>query len=121
MKKQILQNIPISSRTPVIFNSGRLEIGLKADIDRDTVWATQAQISEIFGVERSVITKHIRNIFKDKELEQFSVCAKFAHTADDGKVYEVLFYNLDVILSVGYRVNSKQATSDSRNLFSFTT
>ena len=56
-----------------------------------------------------MITKHIRNIIKDRELDERSVCAKFAHTANDGKVYQVQFYNLDVILSVGYRANSARA------------
>jgi len=74
------------------------------------VWATQAQIAEVFGVERSVITKHINNIIKDKELERKAVCAIFAHTANDGKTYKVEHYNLDMIISVGYRVNSKTAT-----------
>jgi len=87
--------------------SGALE--LRGDLEKETVWATQAQIAEVFQTERSVITKHIRNILNDKELEADSVCAKFAHTADDGKTYEVQFYNLDVILSVGYRTNSAKA------------
>ncbi len=87
--------------------SGALE--LREDMQNETVWATQAQIAEVFQVERSVVTKHIRNILKDKELNADSVCAKFAHTADDGKTYEVQFYNMDVILSVGYRTNSKRA------------
>ncbi|WP_254050310.1 virulence RhuM family protein [Myroides sp. N17-2] len=67
-------------------------------------------MSEIFGVDRSVITKHIANVFKDGELEENSVCAKIAHTASDGKNYKTNFYNLDMILSVGYRVNSVQVT-----------
>ncbi len=71
--------------------------------------ATQANIAEIFDIERSVVTKHIRNILKDKELDADAVCAKFAHTAEDGKVYNVQLYNLDVILAVGYRTNSSKA------------
>jgi len=81
-------------------------IELRADSDRETVWATQAQIAEIFDIERSVITKHVRNIIKDGELDENSVCAFFAHTAADGKTYNVNMYNLDVILAVGYRTNS---------------
>ncbi len=88
--------------------SGALE--LRGDVEKETVWATQAQISEMFQTERSVITKHIKNIIKEGELVENSVCAKFAHTAEDGKTYEVQFYNLDMVLSVGYRVNSKRAT-----------
>ena len=87
--------------------SGALE--LRKDIKNETMWATQAQISDLFQTERSVVTKHIRNILKDKELDADSVCANFAHTADDGKVYQVQFYNLDVILAVGYRTSSKRA------------
>jgi prophage maintenance system killer protein/anti-anti-sigma regulatory factor len=88
--------------------SGALE--LRGDLEKETVWATQAQIAEMFQTERSVITKHIKNTIKEGELIENSVCAKFAHTAGDGKTYEVQFYNLDMILSVGYRVNSKRAT-----------
>ena len=65
--------------------NGRVE--LRADIEKDTLWATQEQISKLFQADRSVVTKHINNIFKDKELNRNSVCAKFAHTAEDGKQY----------------------------------
>lgn len=88
--------------------SGAIE--LRADIAHETVWATQAQISDLFQTDRSVVTKHIRNILKDEELDENSVCANFAHTATDGKTYHVKYYNLDVILAVGYRVNSSRAT-----------
>jgi len=64
-------------------------------------------MAELFDIDRSVITKHLKNIFESKELEENSVSAKIAHTAFDGKKYNVKFYNLDVIISVGYRVNSK--------------
>ncbi len=84
--------------------------GLEVQLREDTVWLTQKQISELFNTERSVITKHIRNIFRTNELNKDSVCANFAHTAEDGKVYQTQFYNLDLIISVGYRVNSKQGT-----------
>ncbi len=70
----------------------------------------QARIAELFEVDRSVVTKHINNIFKDNELAEESVCAKFAHTAKDGKSYQTKFYNLDLIIAVGYRINSKKAT-----------
>lgn len=65
---------------------------------------------ELFGRERSVITKHPRNIFQEGELDERAVRANFAHTAQDGKTYQVQHYNLDVILSVGYRVKSHRAT-----------
>ncbi len=93
----------------VIFKSAKGQVKLRGDFHHETLWATQAEISEIFGVERSVVTKHINNVFKDGELEENSVCAKFAHTANDGKTYQVQSYNLDIILSVGYRTNSAKA------------
>lgn len=83
---------------------------LDVQLDRETVWLTQDQMAELFGRERSVITKHLRNVFREGELDETAVRAKFAQTADDGKTYQVQFYNLDAILSVGYRVNSKRGT-----------
>lgn len=103
MKKRKVAN------TVVIYQAKNGAIELKGDFSRETVWATQGQIAEVFQIERSVVTKHIRNILKDKELHTASVCAKFAHTAEDGKTYQVQFYNLDVILAVGYRANSARA------------
>ncbi|WP_439259398.1 RhuM family protein [Lonepinella sp. BR2930] len=82
--------------------------------EQDTVWLSQAQMVQLFGRERSVITKHIRNIFKDNELEESSVCANYAHTANDGKVYQTQYYNLDVIISVGYRIKSQQGVAFRR-------
>jgi len=87
-------------------DNGTVEVRL----ERDTVWLRQEQMAQLFGRERSVITKHLRNIFTEKELDTDSVCAKFAHTAADGKTYLVEHYNLDVIISVGYRVKSVQGT-----------
>jgi prophage maintenance system killer protein len=79
-------------------------------LEKDTIWLTQKQIAELFGTQRPAITKHLSNIFKTKELEEDSVCSILEHTADDGKNYQTKHYNLDVVLSVGYRVNSKNAT-----------
>ncbi len=79
-------------------------------LDRETVWLTQKQLSSLFKTERSVITKHINNIFRTEELDKNAVCAKFAHTAGDGKTYQTNFYNLDVIIGVGYRVNARRGT-----------
>ncbi len=76
----------------------------------ETIWLSQAQMQQLFGRERSVITKHVNNVFKEGELDKDRVCAKFAHTAADGKEYKVDHYNLDVIISVGYRVKSQQGT-----------
>lgn len=76
----------------------------------ETVWLTREQMAELFQRDRSVIGKHIKNIFDEGELRKESVWAKFAHTAEDGKVYQVDYYNLDVIISVGYRVKSLRGT-----------
>ncbi len=87
-------------------DNGSVEVRLRGE----TVWLRQEQMTQLFGRERSVITKHIKNVFAEGELEASSVCAKFAHTAADGKSYQVEHYNLDVIISVGYRVKSVQGT-----------
>lgn len=86
------------------------------NVEGETIWATQAQIAQLFGVDRTVISRHIRNVFNTGELEESVVCAKNAHTTQHGamagktQVREVKVYNLDMIISVGYRVNSKRAT-----------
>ncbi len=86
------------------------EVVFDVDIEKETIWATQEQISKLFDIDRTVIGRHLRNIFRDGELEEERVCAKNAHTATDGKTYLTKFYNLDAIISVGYRVNSRKAT-----------
>ena len=78
--------------------------------DDDTVWLSIDQMAELFQRDKSVIGKHVRNIFKEGELIKEAVWAKFAYTASDGKIYQVDYYNLDVIISVGYRVKSKRGT-----------
>ena len=83
---------------------------IETTFDGDTVWLSIDQMAELFQRDRSVIGKHVRNIFKEGELQKESVWAKFAYTATDGKVYNVDYYNLDVIISVGYRVKSKRGT-----------
>jgi len=86
------------------------EIQLDVSIKDDSVWLAQDEIAQLFSVDRTVITKHLRNIFNENELDSSSVCAKFARTATDGKTYQVQLYNLDAIISVGYRTNSVRAT-----------
>lgn len=76
----------------------------------ENVWLTQEKIAELFAVKRPAVTKHLINIFKTNELNENSVSSILEHTANDGKKYKTKFYNLDVIISVGYRVNSNQAT-----------
>jgi prophage maintenance system killer protein/predicted transcriptional regulator len=88
--------------------SGALE--LRGDFTKETIWATLDQIASVFGRDKSVISRHLKNIFTEGELARRAVVAKNATTAADGKVYQVEYYNLDVIISVGYRVNSKTAT-----------
>jgi len=83
---------------------------IETTFDNDTVWLSIDQMAELFQRDRSVIGKHIRNIFREGELEKSSVWAKFAYTASDGKDYQVDYYNLDVIISVGYRVKSLRGT-----------
>lgn len=82
---------------------------LEVRVEGETVWLTQEQIAALFGVKRPAITKHIRNIYAIQELEEHSVCSILERTASDGKSYMTQFYNLDMILSVGYRVNSRNA------------
>jgi len=83
---------------------------IETRLEDETVWLTQAQLAELFQKNRVTITEHIRNIFKEGELPENSVCRNFRHTAADGKEYNTTFYNLDVIISVGYRVKSHQGT-----------
>ena len=83
-------------------------------IEDETVWLTQQQIADLFGVRQPAISKHLKNIFKDGELDENSVYSILEYTATDGKKYATKFYNLDAILSVGYRVNSINATTFRR-------
>ena len=86
------------------------EIKLEVRLENETVWLSIEEMSQLFGRDISVIGKHIRNVFKEGELLKESVWAKFAYTASDGKTYQVDYYNLDVIISVGYRVKSHRGT-----------
>jgi len=86
------------------------KISLDVRLEKESLWLTQNQVSLLFDTERSVVTKHLKNIFNSGELDKDSVCAFFAHTAEDGKTYKTQYYNLDAILSVGYRVNSGRGT-----------
>jgi len=100
------------------FNKGEIIIyqpksgGPRFDValEKETVWLTQDQMAALFHKGRSTITEHINNVFKEKELKEKSVCRFSRRTGTDGKEYQVKFYNLDVIISVGYRVKSKQGT-----------
>ena len=84
---------------------------LDVRLENETIWLTQAQIAKLFGTKRPAISKHLNNIYKSGELEDISTCSILEHMGNDAKqMYQTKFYNLDVILSVGYRVNSKNAT-----------
>ena len=85
-------------------------VRLDVRLENETVWLTQEQMSMLFGRDQSVIARHINHIFSEGELDKNSVYAKNAYTANDGKTYQVAFYNLDVVISVGYRVKSVQGT-----------
>ena len=94
----------------VTYKPDRESIQLEVRIEKETVWLTQAQIAELFGTKRQAITRHLKNIFSVKELDEKSVVKEYLTTAKDGKEYPTQFYNLDAIISVGYRVNSVNAT-----------
>ena len=100
-----------------IYRSLDGSIQLNVKLENDTVWLTQSQMAELFGVDRTSIVRHIRNIYKSEELDQNSTCAKNAQVRTEGHrsiLREIPYYNLDMIISVGYRVNSKNATSFRR-------
>lgn len=94
----------------VIYQTEDGNTRIEVKMEHDTLWLSQAQIATLFAVDRTVVTKHLGNIFEEGELDKESVCAKFAHTAEDGKTYQTQFYNLDAIISVGYRIKSAIAT-----------
>ena len=83
---------------------------IETTFDEDTVWLSLEQMAELFQRDKSTISRHIKNIFEEGELQRNSVVANFATTASDGKTYQVDYYNLDVIISVGYRVKSHRGT-----------
>ena len=108
MKKDI--RIRNSTVDFLVFTRDAGEEGIEVRVQNDDVWLTQKAIAQLFDIDRSVVTKHLKNIFKEKELDENSVCAKFAQTADDGKTYNYKFYSLSAIVAVGYRTNSERAT-----------
>ena len=105
------KDIEIMETKIVIYEDVNGEIKLDVSLENDTLWLSQKQLEVLFDRDKSVISRHIKNIFKDEELDKNSVVAKNATTATDGKIYQVEYYNLDMIISLGYRVNSKRATS----------
>ena len=99
-----------STKDIVFYKKDNGETNIELMINGESLWVTQKTMAEIFDVQRPAITKHLKNIFEDGELDKNQVCSKMEHTANDGKTYNTEFYNLDAIISVGYRVNSKKAT-----------
>lgn len=94
----------------ILYTTSNGDVKLNVLLQDESVWLTQKAIAELFGVQRPAITKHLLNIFESEELEENSVSSILEHTASDGKKYDTKFYNLDAIISVGYRVNSSKAT-----------
>ena len=97
-----------------IYRSADGNIELNVKLEDDTVWLTQSQMAELFGVDRTSVVRHIKNIYATQELDEASTCAKNAQVRLEGSrriVRDIPFYNLDMVISVGYRVNSKNATS----------
>jgi len=94
----------------LIFTSSAGENSIEVKVFEESVWLTQAMIAQLFDVQRPAITKHLKNIFESYELDENSVSSILEHTANDGKTYNTKYYNLDAIISIGYRVNSKKAT-----------
>jgi DNA ligase (NAD+) len=93
-----------------IYQGENGSIEFRGDLSHETIWASLDQIAKLFNRDKSGISRHIKNIFSSGELDKNSVVAIFAITASDGKTYQVEYYNLDMILSIGYRVDSKEAT-----------
>ena len=94
----------------LVFTRDSGEDGIEVRVQDHDVWLTQKAIAQLFDVDRSVVTKHLRNIFSEGELQQNSTCANFAQVADNGKTYQYKFYSLAAIIAVGYRINSERAT-----------
>lgn len=94
----------------LLYNDGSTDIKVEVFFENETIWATQKQMANLFGVQIPAISKHLNNIFEENELEQERVVSIMETTAGDGKKYNTNFYNLDAIISVGYRVNSTKAT-----------
>ncbi len=105
MKKNKKTPPPNNSFTEILlYNSPEGKVKVEIFLHDENIWLTQAKIADLFDVDRTVVTKHLKNIFQTNELQEDSVCAKIAHTADDGKVYNTQFYNLDVIIAPPERI-----------------
>ena len=93
----------------LVFTRDAGEDGIEVRVQNHDVWLTQKAISQLFDVDRSVVTKHLKKFFEEKELDENATCANFAQVADNGKTYQYKFYYLAAIIAVGYRINSERA------------
>lgn len=111
-KAPVVREAPVgyNANAVVLFQAANGKVDLSIRLEQNTLWLSQRQMAELFEVGQTAIAKHIRNILKIKELQKNSVYAKLAYTAPDGKIYQTGYYNLDMIISVGYRVNSVRGT-----------
>ncbi len=110
-KEKNIKNLQIRNSTVdfLVFTKDSGENGIEVRVQDGDVWLTQKAIAELFDVDRSVVTKHLKNVFESKELDETSTCANFAQVADNGKTYQYKFYALSAIIAVGYRTNSNRA------------
>lgn len=111
-----MNNLEVISSTEefLVFKTQEQEKGISVRYENENLWMTQKAMAELFDVQRPAITKHLKNIFSENELDKETVCSKMEHTAEDGKIYSTDYYSLDAIISVGYRVNSRRATQFRR-------
>ena len=111
-----MDNLEVISSTEefLIFKTQEQEKGISVRYENENLWMTQKAMAELFDVQRPAVTKHLTNIFNEKELDKETVCSKMEHTAEDGKIYNTDYYSLDAIISVGYRINSHRATQFRR-------
>lgn len=105
-----MENNENNNGNVLIYQSQNGQIKVDVRFENETVWLSIDQMATLFGRDKSTISRHIKNVFEEGELTAQSVVANFATTASDGKIYQVDYYNLDVIISVGYRVKSQQGT-----------
>ena len=94
----------------LVFTKDKNEDSIEVRVQDGDVWLTQKAIGQLFDVDRSVITKHLKNVFESDELAEDATCAKFAQVAENGKTYQYKFYSLSAIIAVGYSINSERAT-----------
>ncbi len=103
-------NLPVSTAAEYLtFVAGSGESSIEVRYQDENIWLTQKMMAELYGVDRSVVTKHLKKVFFDDELEEDSVCAIFAHTASDGKTYKVKFYALQAVIAVGFKIDNQRA------------